>query len=312
MSAPLSVSEMFDGKLRQARKGARERVKEAQKLLRRAGKGVGDEVHAEVRKATAEAAEAMRGKDVAQIQRSSDALGALVDQRLDTFRKPAWRESIESIVVAVLVALLLRSFVLEAFKIPSGSMIPTLAIGDQIFVNKFLYGVRIPFTSVRLVEFAAPKRGEVIVFISPVPPHEDFIKRVVAIAGDQIEVRNGLVLVNGEPVRRDGKGRGTYWDRDGATERWYPFEAIGFQEHHGEHDYVVLDDTESNIPQANFGPVVVPEGNVFVMGDNRDHSYDSRSWGPVPMPNILGRAMFVWWSWGKDGLDVGRLGTWID
>lgn len=312
MSAPYAISEMFDGKLREARKQARHRVKEAGKLLRRAGKRVPAEIEADVRRASDEAATSAKGKDAAEILRAAERLGELVDKNLDGYRKPAWRESLESILIAVLVALLLRSFVVEAFKIPSGSMIPTLAIGDQIFVNKYVYGMRIPFTSIRLVDFSEPSRGDVVVFICPEPPNEDYIKRVIGVPGDQIEVRRGVVHINGEPVERELKGRSTYWDRDNATGRWYPFEAYTYEERLGDAVFTVIDDVEANPPQADFKPVIVPDGHVFVMGDNRDHSYDSRSWGLVPMSNILGRSLFVWWSWGREGLSTERLGRWID
>ena len=305
-----SVSQLFDPKLRAARKSAHLRVREAKKLLRRASGAATSDTQNAVRAAMAAVTEARRNSDVTAMQRTSDRLAALVSEHLEAYRKPPWRESLESIGIAVLVALILRSFVLEAFKIPSGSMIPTLAIGDQIFVNKYLYGVRVPFTSIRVVDFAMPKRGEVIVFICPVEPYEDYIKRVIGLPGDEIAVRGGTIFVNGEPVKRTPLGRTTHWDRDNTNDRWHPFDAMAFRETLGEHEYTVLQDSDQ--PARDYGPVVVPGGHVFMMGDNRDHSYDSRSWGPVPLQNILGRSMFVWWSWGKDGLEVGRIGTWIE
>src|SRR5690606_17840366 len=145
------------------------------------------------------------------------------------------RESFEQIAVAVFVALLLRAFIVEAFKIPSGSMIPTLAIGDQIFVNKYIYGVRVPFTAQRIVDFAMPERGEVVVFIVPIEPHEDYIKRVVGLPGDEIEVRRGTIYLNGKAVPRKSLGPVTETDRDQHSGRWLSFEAEAFEETLGEH-----------------------------------------------------------------------------
>jgi signal peptidase I len=240
-------------------------------------------------------------------------LGELIDSDLGVYRKPAWRESLEQILVAVFIALVLRSFVLEAFKIPSGSMIPTLAIGDQIFVNKWVYGLRVPFTSIRIVDFAPPKRGDVVVFMFPNDPHDDFIKRVVGVPGDTVEVKKGIVYVNGDELPREEVGPMNVWDRETTSSVWNEQHSIAFAEHLNGKAYTVLQDPV-HTPRFtdNFGPQVVSAGHLFVMGDNRNHSWDSRGWGQVPMQNVLGRAMFVWWSWGKDGLDVKRLGTWIE
>ena len=221
-----------------------------------------------------------------------------------------WRESFQSIFIAVLFALMLRSFVVEAFKIPSGSMIPTLSIGDQIFVNKYLYGVRVPFTSIRLVEFSDAKRGEVIVFICPVEPHQDYIKRVIGLPGDEILLRNNHLQINGTPIKRRHIGAREYNDRDLNSDQWSTETAEAYEETIDGTTFTVLQDPARG-GTGNFGPFIVPEGHVFVMGDNRDHSYDSRMWGTVPTESILGRSLFVWWSWGRDGLSSGRLGTWI-
>ena len=307
-----TVSRLFDFKLRAARKEARSRLKEARKLMRRSGGRIAEPARLEVTQAMGAVEEAQRAGDPQVMRKSGDKLAALLSKYLAEYKKPAWRESFESVMVAVLVALLLRSFVVEAFKIPSGSMIPTLAIGDQIFVNKFVYGIRVPFTSIRLVDFSMPKRGDVIVFMVPIPPNEDYIKRVVGLPGDQIVVRKGTLYVNDKPVPRTPIGRETELDRDGVSGPWKPFEANAYTESIDHKRYTVLQDANLPPVTSDYGPFVVPDDHVFVMGDNRDRSFDSRSWGPVPMSNILGRAMFVWWSWGRDGLNWKRLGTWID
>lgn len=312
MSFSSAIVQLLDSKLQAARKTAKNRVREARKLVRRARKAVPESTLDEIRAGADAVREAVKQRDAAVINKAADKLASLLDKHLDRYRKPAWRESFESILIAVLVALVLRSFVVEAFKIPSGSMIPTLAIGDQIFVNKLLYGVRIPFTAVRLIDFAMPDRGEVIVFICPEEPHEDYIKRVVGLPGDEIAVRDGVVFVNGEPAARDLRARGTFWDRDTLTQRWYRFDAFVYEETLGDRTHTVIYDAEPAAAARDFEPVIVPEGHIFVMGDNRDHSYDSRAWGTVPLSNILGRSLFVWWSWGREGLDVSRIGTSIE
>lgn len=307
------MARFIDGKLRAADKSAKQVVREANLRLRRAKKVVSLETQTAVMAAIKAVEQAMNeGQDASGVERAAERLQDTVDKKLSGYGKPPWMETGESIALAVLVALMLRCFVVEAFKIPSGSMIPSLAIGDQIFVNKFIYGLRVPFTSIRLVDFSVPKRGDVIVFICPEPPNEDYIKRVVALPGDEIRVRGGVISINGKPIERNALGQSTHWDRDSRSESWYPFSSMAYQETMGDHTFSVLQETEMGRTAADYGPFVVPEGHVFAMGDNRDHSHDSRVWGPVPMQNILGRSMFVWWSWGRDGVDSSRIGTWID
>jgi len=197
--------------------------------------------------------------------------------------KSTAREYAEALGVALLLALLIRMFVVQAFKIPSGSMLPTLQIGDHILVNKFVYGARIeiPLTQVSLGQLPGlhePRPGDVIVFIWPKDRSKDFIKRVIAVGGQTVEVRSKQVFIDGHP-----------WDDPHAT--WAP---------------------GRNGQSDNSGPFTVPPGHVFVMGDNRDQSYDSRFWGPVPIADIKGKALIIYWSW--DGPDrwvrwerIGRL-----
>jgi signal peptidase I len=198
-------------------------------------------------------------------------------------QKSTVREYAEALGVALLLALVIRTFVVQAFKIPSGSMLPTLQIGDHILVNKFVYGPRleIPLTQLSLGQLPglrAPRPGDVVVFVWPKDRSKDFIKRVVAVEGQTVELRQKQLYVDGKP-----------WDDPHAT---YGKGRSG--------------------PSESFGPVTVPPGNVFVMGDNRDQSYDSRFWGPVPIADIKGQALIIYWSW--DGPDrwvrwerIGRL-----
>lgn len=227
---------------------------------------------------------------------------------------------------ALLVALLIRSVLIEPFKIPSGSMLPTLEIGDQIFVNKFIYGVRIPYLNV--VPFALvrkPERGDVIVFNNPADTSKDFIKRVVGIPGDLVEIRDDVVYVNGReqprtlvspdfPVWEDEPSRTVSWIQSIFTDDWVAKHSELYEENLSGHSHNTLQRPEL---QRNLetGPFRVPEKSVFVMGDNRDNSTDSRLGlgGPlrpayVPYGNIKGKAMIVWLCLGHGGLFSGLFG----
>lgn len=199
-------------------------------------------------------------------------------------KKGRLRENIEAILMAIVLALFIRTFVVQAFKIPSGSMKQTLLIGDHILVNKFIYGIKIPFLRKTIVPIKSPKRGDIVVFKFPEDPKKDFIKRVVGIAGDQVEIRDKQVYINQKQV-----------------------------------DSTFAIHTDPHImpaqiqPRDNFGPVTVPSGKIFVMGDNRDHSYDSRFWGFVGLKALKGKAFIIYWSWDKNNFGVRwkRLGDWL-
>jgi signal peptidase I len=194
----------------------------------------------------------------------------LKDQRsTETIKKKSvWREYGEAAVIAVLLALFIRTFVVQAFKIPSGSMEPTLLIGDHIFVNKFLYGIKIPFLRKTLIPIKNPARGDIIVFIFPKDESKDFIKRLIGLPGENIEIKGRDIFINGK--RFDDP----YGDYDDAFENW--------------------SNTEK---KCRYCKTTVPEGHYFVMGDNRDNSEDSRYWGFVPVDHIKGKAFIVYWSW---------------
>jgi signal peptidase I len=235
--------------------------------------------------------------DAERLHESTRALGEVLESRLGRWRKNEFLEYGGSIVTALLVALLLRSVVVEAFKIPSGSMLPTLQIGDHIFVNKFIYGPEIPFTKTRVLDRMPPHRGDVIVFSHPVPSlsPDDLIKRVIAVPGDVLEVDSGHPIING-------------WRVPSCPVGSYVISEDSFGASQGELFVEYLQGTaylafydEEQLPQRQ-GPYEVQAGEVWVMGDNRHHSADSRAWPNsrgglgrgVPEPNIKGRAMFVW------------------
>jgi signal peptidase I len=186
-------------------------------------------------------------------------------------KKSVVREYAEAIGIAILLALFIRTFVVQAFKIPSGSMLPTLQIGDHLLVNKFIYGIRLPFAGTVLVPIKEPKRGDIIVFRFPRDRSTDYIKRVIGLPGDKLEIRDKVLSINDRPI-----------DDPHA---------------HFTSAQVLPGDIS---PKDNLGPIVVPPGKYFVMGDNRDNSSDSRFWGFVDDADILGKAMIIYWSWDID------------
>jgi signal peptidase I len=200
-------------------------------------------------------------------------------------QKSLIREYVESILIAILLALVIRTYLVQAFKIPSGSMEDTLAIGDHLLVNKFIYGTKLPFSDKRLLTLRDPRRGDVIVFEYPEDPSKDFIKRVIGTPGDVVEGKDKKVYVNGKPYENP-------------------------HEIHKEKDVIPK---EMN-PRDTFGPVTVPPNSFFMMGDNRDRSYDSRFWGFVSRDKIKGLAFIKYWSWDKDKFRprFGSIGRLID
>jgi len=187
-------------------------------------------------------------------------------------KKPFWREYGEALFIALIMALVIRAFLVQAFSIPSGSMQPTLLIGDYLLVNKFTYGIRNPLTNKVWIPISTPQRGDVVVFIFPQDPSKDYIKRVIGLPGDRIQIINKKVSINGKVY---------------ATPEAVYVDPMVIPSPHGP--------TES--ARDNMGPVVVPANSYFVMGDNRDQSYDSRFWGFVPMDNLRGKAVIIYFSW---------------
>jgi signal peptidase I len=187
-------------------------------------------------------------------------------------KKPFWREYGEALFIAFILALVIRAFLVQAFSIPSGSMQPTLLIGDYLLVNKFTYGIRNPLTNKVWIPIGTPQRGDVVVFIYPQDPTKDFIKRVIGLPGDSIQIINKKVLINGKVFETP---QAVYDDPLVIPPPHRPNES----------------------GRDNMGPVTVPANSYFVMGDNRDHSYDSRFWGFVPMDAFRGKAVIIYFSW---------------
>ena len=190
-------------------------------------------------------------------------------------KKHILREYGEAILVAVVLALFIRTFIVQAFKIPSGSMKPTLLVGDHILVNKFIYGVKIPFLDKTLIPIKNPERGDIVVFKFPEDPTKDFIKRVIAVEGDTVSIRNKKVYINNKPFEDP---YGTFLDphiKPGAVN-----------------------------PRDNLSAVTVPDDALFVMGDNRDNSHDSRFWGFVDLSAVKGKAFIIYWSWDRENSGV--------
>jgi len=186
-------------------------------------------------------------------------------------RRSTLREYVEALLWAGVLTLFLRSFVIQAFRIPSESMLDTLLVGDFLFVNKFEYGPKIPFTHIRLPGLRPPRHGDVIVFQYPVDPTQDFIKRCIAVGGETIEVKDKQVILNGRTLVEP------------------------FTKHIDPSIHPPGYDTRDNMPART-----IPAGEMFMMGDNRDNSKDSRFWGTVQMDQVKGRAMFLYWSWDSD------------
>jgi len=191
--------------------------------------------------------------------------------------KSSLRENIEAIIIAIIIAMFIRTFLVQAFKIPSGSMLETLQIGDQILVNKFIYGVKIPFTDGRtLIPVKNPEKGDIVVFKYPEDPSKDFIKRVIAREGDTLEIINKKIYVNDHLI--EGEKYAVY-----KSSKIY---------------------SAMVSPRDNLRKIRVPENKLFVMGDNRDNSHDSRFWGFVDLKAVKGEAFMIYWSWNKNKFGV--------
>jgi signal peptidase I len=230
----------------------------------------------------------------------------LVERRKRQEKAGGWGETIRTVVYAVLIALVVRTFAIEPFNIPSGSMIPTLLVGDFILVNKYTYGIRLPVINKKIIDINEPERGDVMVFRYPEDPSVDYIKRVVGLPGDKVAYRNKRLTINGREVPLHETG--DYLLKDKIQYQKLYTETLGKAEH-----AILLDTNEppalpyvKQFPQRenciynNEGMAcTVPPGHYFMMGDNRDNSSDSRVWGFVPEENIVGKAFFIWFNFSE-------------
>jgi signal peptidase I len=268
---------------------------EVRRILKKKRYRIPESVNVIMKSALDEVEAARKGRDLDRMRRALSDLDAKTDEHLAFARKSTARQYFESIGLALGVALLLRAFVVEAFQIPSGSMIPTLQVGDHIFVSKFSYAVGIPFTNTKIAELGKPKRGDIVVFKYPPDPSVDYIKRVVGLPGETIEVRRNEVFIDGRPMSRERVAGPCSSDDEldpGGEGMRHPCEA--WLEQLDQKSHLVHQDPR--LGPSDFGPVKIPERNYFAMGDNRDNSKDSRVWGFVPYELIKGRALVVWWS----------------
>ena len=311
-----------EGKLR---KEAQKLIRESKELLKRAEKRLSTEHRNEVTASIASLEQALKD-DAHTCEPAYTALQKVSEKRLAFARKSSFQEIVESLLIALAVALVLRTFFIEPFKIPTRSMVPTLLEGDQLFVTKLSYGIRLPFINKYVTRFSGPDRGDVVVFAFPreeaatylsmtnsgcmqaesLTEDKDYIKRIIGLEGDTIEVINQTVYVNGTPIASQPIYERMVSDymylTDRRLESWN--RAI-----HGNHSFTTI---THELPANHFGPIKVAPGHVFVMGDNRDNSADSRCWGQVPIDNIKGRAQVIWWSGGHVGLRTERMFTKID
>ncbi|MCP5142408.1 MAG: signal peptidase I [Chromatiales bacterium] len=229
-----------------------------------------------------------------QLAQSADADEVV---RAKATREPVIVEYARAFFPVILIVLLLRSFLVEPFRIPSGSMMPTLLVGDFIMVNKFTYGIRLPVINRKVIDLGAPERGDIAVFRFPLDPTTDYIKRVVGVPGDRIGYYRKVLYVNGQPQKLDDKG---VYEGYGSGIRMSGARIASEQLGDVRHDVLIDLRRPDFNPGCNVlaeGEFTVPEGHYFAMGDNRDNSNDSRCWGTVPDENLVGKAFLIWFNW---------------
>ncbi len=284
----------------QIRSKAKQLISTTRSLLEKNASKIKPQVAELIRERLSQTEDALRNGDSRDLTARTEELQRIVDDHLSKFKKSGLRQNIESLIIAIALALFIRTFIVQPFKIPSGSMIPTLLIGDHLLVSKFIYGTEIPFTDKRILPLSNIKRGDVIVFTYPNYENDpskkgvDYIKRVIGVPGDSIDVRGRNLYINGEEIPL--KFLGDFRDeRSGMEYDEYQENLLGKK-----HLVMYMKGKEAT-EKGSYLPVAkVPQGRVFVMGDNRDNSQDSRFWGYVPIENIAGRAFIIHWSWDWD------------
>ena len=272
---------------RELKKQAKRELEEARILIRSARKKMSAEDKKRAKELLKAIEDSLGRKEMEGLEKALEEFKVFRDEHWAGIKiNRAW-ETIKELFWVVLIVVLIRWLLIEPFRIPTGSMVPTLLVGDQLMVNKLVYGVQIPFTTKKLFNLKKPKRGEVVVFKYPKNPNQDYVKRVIGVSGDEVRVKDGWLYINDKAVEREYLG--IY---DGPIDGGFclSYELYLEKIDGKEHEMILCQTSHFG---DDYGPVIVPENSIFAMGDNRDNSEDSRSWGFVPLDNIKGKAMFI-------------------
>lgn len=293
-----------------ARKKATLLLKQVKSVLEKNRSNISPDAVSIVEQRVSNLERALESQNYEDTLKATDDLEIASSDYLSKYTKSKLRQNIEALAFAIILALIIRTFVFQPFKIPSGSMIPNLLVGDHLLVNKFVYGTKIPFTDIEVMPLENIKRGDVMVFTYPNNEKDAtknglyYIKRVIGLPGDDVDIDGRNLIINGERVPLDYIG--TYSDERNSQQ---------FDEYRedlfGEEHTVIFRKGKENTTKGSYIPVTkVPEGYVFVMGDNRDNSQDSRFWGFVPKENIAGKAFIIHWSWDFANPDITNKVRW--
>jgi len=293
-----------------ARKKAAQLIRETELVLEKNRSKLNPEAVNIVEQKIGNLENALSAENHEEVLRTTHELEVASTDYLSQYKKSKLRQNIEALAFAIILALIIRTFVFQPFKIPSGSMIPTLLVGDHLLVNKFVYGTKIPFTDIEIFPIEKIKRGDVIVFTYPNNEHDPsknglyYIKRVIGLPGDDVDLSGRNLVINGEEVPIEYVG--SYSDDRNSEQFDEYIEDLDGQEH-----TVIFRKGKEATNRGSYIPVTkVPDGYIFVMGDNRDNSQDSRFWGFVPIENIAGKAFIIHWSWDFGNPDIANKVRW--